>query len=74
MIPSVSDRIRIGRPDVRSFWRSERYLCLPWSLGDENIPFHENGDVRIRYEEAGSGFTILIVPGCEGASTNIRAR
>jgi hypothetical protein len=36
-------------------------------------PFHENGDVRIRYVEAGSGLTILIIPGCDGASKNIRA-
>lgn len=27
------------------------------------MPFYEKGDVRIRYEEAGSGFPILITPG-----------
>ena len=24
------------------------------------MPFYENGDVRIRYEETGSGFPLLI--------------
>ena len=27
------------------------------------MPFYEKGDVRIRYEEAGSGFPILLTPG-----------
>ncbi len=27
------------------------------------MPFYEKGDVRIRYEEAGSGFPILVTPG-----------
>ena len=27
------------------------------------MPFYEKGDVRIRYEEAGSGFPLLCVPG-----------
>lgn len=27
------------------------------------MPFYERGDVRIRYEEAGSGFPLLIIPG-----------
>src|SRR5271169_1562776 len=27
------------------------------------MPFHEKGDVRIRYEEAGSGFPLLVTPG-----------
>jgi pimeloyl-ACP methyl ester carboxylesterase len=27
------------------------------------MPFHEKGDVRIHYEEAGSGFPLLIIPG-----------
>ena len=27
------------------------------------MPFYEKGDVRIRYEEAGSGFPMLIIPG-----------
>lgn len=27
------------------------------------MPFFEKGDVRIRYEEAGSGFPLLIIPG-----------
>ena len=27
------------------------------------MPFYEKGDVGIRYEEAGSGFPLLLVPG-----------
>src|SRR2546423_15304858 len=27
------------------------------------MPFDERGNVRIRYEEAGSGFPLLIIPG-----------
>ena len=27
------------------------------------MPFYERGDVRIRYEEAGSGFPLLVTPG-----------
>ena len=27
------------------------------------MPFYENGNVRIRYEEAGSGFPLFVVPG-----------
>ena len=31
------------------------------------MPFYEKGDVRIRYEEVGSGFPLLVTPG--GVST-----
>jgi pimeloyl-ACP methyl ester carboxylesterase len=31
--------------------------------GAEAMPFYERGAVRIRYEEAGSGFPLLLVPG-----------
>ena len=27
------------------------------------MPFYQRGDVRIRYEETGSGFPLLVVPG-----------
>ena len=27
------------------------------------MPFYERGDVRIYYEEAGSGFPLLLIPG-----------
>ena len=27
------------------------------------MPFYKKGDVRIRYEEAGSGFPLLVTPG-----------
>jgi pimeloyl-ACP methyl ester carboxylesterase len=31
--------------------------------GEAAVPFYERGDVRIRYEEAGSGFPLLVTPG-----------
>src|SRR2546426_12535946 len=31
--------------------------------GDTAMPFYEKGDVRIHYEEAGSGFPLLVIPG-----------
>jgi len=34
------------------------------------MPFYQKGDVRIRYEEAGSGFPLLIIPG-GGLNSNI---
>ncbi len=27
------------------------------------MPFYQKGDVRIRYEEAGAGFPLLVTPG-----------
>ena len=27
------------------------------------MPFYERGDVRIHYEEAGSGYPLLVIPG-----------
>ena len=27
------------------------------------MPFFQKGDIRIRYEEAGSGFPLLVTPG-----------
>ena len=27
------------------------------------MPFYESGQVRIHYEEAGSGFPLLVIPG-----------
>jgi hypothetical protein len=34
------------------------------------MPFYEKGDVRIRYEEAGSGFPLLVTPG-EGLNSPV---
>src|ERR1700694_2746304 len=31
--------------------------------GEAAMPFYERGDVRIHYEEAGSGFPLLVIPG-----------
>src|SRR5262245_45297499 len=37
---------------------------LPEQLGASAVmAFYEKGDVRIRYEEAGRGFPLLLVPG-----------
>jgi pimeloyl-ACP methyl ester carboxylesterase len=36
------------------------------------MPFYENGDVRIHYEEAGSGFPLLLIPG-GGLNSNMSA-
>ena len=27
------------------------------------MPFYERGDVRIHYQDAGSGFPLLVIPG-----------
>ena len=34
------------------------------------MPFYERGNVRIHYEETGSGFPVLFIPG-GGLSSNI---
>ena len=31
--------------------------------GDAAMPFYEKGNVRIHYQEAGSGFPLLLIPG-----------
>src|ERR671930_776509 len=31
--------------------------------GETAMPFYDKGDVRIYYEEAGSGFPLLVIPG-----------
>src|SRR6201994_2412536 len=31
--------------------------------GETAMPFYQKGDVRIRYEEAGAGFPLLVTPG-----------
>src|SRR5262245_48939854 len=33
------------------------------SIGRVNMPYYEKDLVRIRYEEAGSGFPLLVIPG-----------
>ena len=35
----------------------------PAGQGDVAMPFYERGDVHIHYEEAGSGFPLLLIPG-----------
>jgi hypothetical protein len=32
-------------------------------LEETAVPFFQKGDIRIRYEEAGSGFPLLVTPG-----------
>ena len=36
------------------------------------MPFYEKGNVRIHYEEAGSGFPLLVIPGGGLNSTDRR--
>src|SRR5438093_2963407 len=38
--------------------------------GETAMPFYEKGDVRIHYEEVGSGFPLLLIPG-EGLNSTI---
>src|SRR5204862_8148899 len=33
------------------------------TLEETGMPFYEKGQVRIHYEEAGSGFPLLVIPG-----------
>src|SRR4026207_925444 len=48
----------IATPSQRRATASSRWL----SRGN-TMPFYEKGDVRIRYEEAGRGFPLLLAPG-----------
>ncbi len=47
-----------GSPTDRAVRRD-----LVRTRGESAMPFYEKGDVRIRYEEAGSGFPLLVTPG-----------
>jgi hypothetical protein len=65
----VSRRARDGRYNFRRM----RVLCLSWcrcrgtvwapTHREESMPFYERGPVRIHYEERGSGFPLMIIPG-----------
>ena len=33
------------------------------NLEEAAVPFYQKGDIRIRYEEVGSGFPLLVTPG-----------
>src|SRR5438445_12861872 len=33
------------------------------TAGAISMPYYDNGSVRIRYDEAGSGFALLVIPG-----------
>jgi hypothetical protein len=35
----------------------------PTKIEEMEMPFYEKGPVRIHYEEAGSGFPLLVIPG-----------
>src|SRR5437763_12116170 len=61
------------RAEKRSVFRQIsgglRYAYPPYRIrrhtneGGTAMPFYEKGDVRIHYEEAGSGFPLLVIPG-----------
>src|SRR3954471_7376696 len=51
-----------------NLWRIVATLIRPTEFGHTNqggtaVPFYEKGDVRIHYEEAGSGFPLMVIPG-----------
>src|SRR6478672_785395 len=50
-----------GRVGIRNE-RGTRVDCS-WKFGEISMPFYQRGDVRIRYEETGSGFPLLVIPG-----------
>ena len=57
-LKSSCARLRPRRIRTRASHR-----VYPPGKGETAMPFYEKGDVRIRYEEAGSGFPLLVTPG-----------
>jgi hypothetical protein len=47
-------------PRALAAWSPAWVRCR---ISARSKPFYERGDVRIRYEEAGSGFPLLLIPG-----------
>src|SRR5215472_4526495 len=43
--------------------KSEGVFPPESNQGGISMPFYEKGDVRIHYEEAGSGFPLMVIPG-----------
>src|SRR5690348_5883674 len=55
-----------SKPCATGLSRCENCAELPDGhtvQGETAMPFYQKGDVRIRYEEAGSGFPLLVTPG-----------
>jgi pimeloyl-ACP methyl ester carboxylesterase len=48
---------------VRTLLVETRAQARPHRARRNPMPFYEKGDVRIHYEEAGSGFPLLLIPG-----------
>src|SRR6266851_543380 len=46
-----------------STWFRLRSKSITSRKGETTMPFYQKGDVRIRYEETGTGFPLLVTPG-----------
>src|SRR5258707_4140064 len=61
-IASEIPPVWLRTPGVRARLVETRFRVSPLK-GENVMPFYEKGDVRIRYEEVGSGFPLLVTPG-----------
>jgi pimeloyl-ACP methyl ester carboxylesterase len=52
-----------GAAAVAAATAPRAFAQQPTGKGGTAMPFYERGNVRIHYEEAGSGFPLLIIPG-----------
>src|SRR3982074_1903925 len=52
-----------SRRAARRSMSGRTYCAIPRGKGESAMPFYQKGDTRIRYEEVGSGFPLLVTPG-----------